>query len=698
MLKHLFLTLCTFVPCLLASADSPSAATYAEPQSLQKVIEAEESALNPPAPQIQTQDCANILQNVSNSVVRIMVSDGKTIASGSGFFVSNDGMLITNEHVVSGMSRILVLVLNKDKTSARAIPAVLIRVDKQADLALLKIETKEATLPLELATTDAKVLDEVVALGFPAAIDTAMSRNIRFVNGYADDPSLIENLIPNITKGAISKITEQSITHDAKISHGSSGGPLISISTGYVLGVNVAGVSDKMTTFYMAIPVSKVKALLERTDELQPFFSPDNNDSKDEANSEIFDQTQDDTLTNINFEDCVKRADNGDADAQLVVAKCYRQGVNTDKSLEKAFHYYELSANQGNVESMIGLAHMYRYGFATQADKGKYVELLMKAADADSTQACLELADYSFDIACITKDKDSGENAFKYYKKGLELGDERFTFGLGRCYECGVGTALSKPQAKEYLQRAHVFFNRPAISYYYGLALTKSSDPGDFSKGIEILENCAKAGNAKSQLLMGKRYLNGDGVEEDIQKAVSYLTASAKQGNPMALCSLADMYYRGLGVSKDYDTAMILAEEARKLGNIRSYAYLVFITRERGDVYNEIRYLQEGAKKGNGICALILGDYYLRGTKVPKNRANAIKWYRICVSHEDTYTAAAKEAEKFLKKIGESVDEKSQQRKRTSSSQKQEKPSSPKSKSNSSLEPNKQQQFRDLDF
>jgi S1-C subfamily serine protease len=81
-------------------------------------------------------------------------------ASGTGFFVSNDGYLVTNEHVVEGASKIRLV------TSAGLISAKVVKVDSANDLALLKAEGKFSSLPI-ISSRSAKLGNTVATVGFP---------------------------------------------------------------------------------------------------------------------------------------------------------------------------------------------------------------------------------------------------------------------------------------------------------------------------------------------------------------------------------------------------------------------------------------------------------------------------------------------------------------------------------------------------
>jgi len=147
-----------------------------------------------------------------NAVVIVRVRDGH----GSGFFVSPDGYLITNHHVVEN-ERTVSIRLRNGMTSF----AEVLKVDKGRDLALLKMNVTDKCPWLALGSTaDTSILDEVIAIGSPKS----------------------ETLGWSVTKGVISEIRQDGgrevVQTDAAVNKGNSGGPLISLASGKVIGVN----------------------------------------------------------------------------------------------------------------------------------------------------------------------------------------------------------------------------------------------------------------------------------------------------------------------------------------------------------------------------------------------------------------------------------------------------------------------------
>lgn len=176
-------------------------------------------------------EIVDISDGVKKSVVHIEViqksESGRRFRSlGSGVIVDVSGLVLTNEHVV-GRS-VSVKVTLEDK---REFPATVIGVDKQTDLALLKIEVGDALPQASFGNSDKVEVGEwVIAVGNPFGFDRTVSFGIvsgkgRVITDMPSETPLLNNFIQT----------------DAAIDPGSSGGPLVSLN-GEVIGINSIGI------------------------------------------------------------------------------------------------------------------------------------------------------------------------------------------------------------------------------------------------------------------------------------------------------------------------------------------------------------------------------------------------------------------------------------------------------------------------
>jgi serine protease Do len=176
-----------------------------------------------------------------------LISAGE--ASGSGVIISDQGYILTNQHVIDGADSIQIVLAN-----GAQMPATLVGSDQFSDIAVLKVD---GALPAAavLGNSDAlKPGETVIAIGSPlgdfkntvtVGVVSATGRTLDTGNGY-----LMEGLIQT----------------DAAINHGNSGGPLVNLA-GQVIGINTAilrstgGSGDVVEGLGFAIPANTVQVI-----------------------------------------------------------------------------------------------------------------------------------------------------------------------------------------------------------------------------------------------------------------------------------------------------------------------------------------------------------------------------------------------------------------------------------------------------
>jgi serine protease Do len=172
--------------------------------------------------------------------------------SGSGFIVSSDGYILTNNHVVEGAETVIVRLLDRREFRAKVIGS-----DPNTDVALLKIDARGLP-PVALGNSeDARVGSWVLAIGNP------LGEGLTFTvtSGIVSAKGRALNTLPGRGAGSI----QDFIQTDAAINPGNSGGPLVNVR-GEVIGVNSAIASE--TGFYsgygFAIPINLARTVMNQ--------------------------------------------------------------------------------------------------------------------------------------------------------------------------------------------------------------------------------------------------------------------------------------------------------------------------------------------------------------------------------------------------------------------------------------------------
>ncbi len=167
------------------------------------------------------------LDKLDDSVVRVYVPINKDTAEiGTGFVINDDGYIVTNHHVVASAKK-EILIFPRDST--KPLPAKLIFIDDNRDLAILRVEGFKRT-PLPLASIEPRLGASVYAFGYPGNGDRL---------DFAHTATLTTGVVGRMFTAPWFKggTDIRLIQHEAAVNPGNSGGPLVN-ACGQVLGVN----------------------------------------------------------------------------------------------------------------------------------------------------------------------------------------------------------------------------------------------------------------------------------------------------------------------------------------------------------------------------------------------------------------------------------------------------------------------------
>ena len=170
---------------------------------------------------------------------------------GSGFIISKDGWIVTNDHVVKDAKKVLVQ-LYEDDTKY---PAEIVRRDPKSELALIKIKVDRELPTLTFGDSGSlQVGDWVMAFGNPLGLEHTVSRGIVSAKDR-------QGVMPRMTdRPAI--LYEKFIQTDAAINRGNSGGPLVNLH-GEVVGINTLIATPYNIGIGFAIPSEIAKRVVD---------------------------------------------------------------------------------------------------------------------------------------------------------------------------------------------------------------------------------------------------------------------------------------------------------------------------------------------------------------------------------------------------------------------------------------------------
>jgi serine protease Do len=173
------------------------------------------------------------------------------MASGSGVIISEDGYIVTNNHVVAGADEVKVTLSNRKIYTAKVIGS-----DPSYDLAVIKVEAKGLPFMLYGNSDDVKIGQWVLAIGYPLTLDATITAGI--VSAKARTLGLNKD-----KSGDRSMAVESFIQTDAAVNQGNSGGALINTS-GQLIGINsaIASPTGYYSGYSYAIPVNIVRKVI----------------------------------------------------------------------------------------------------------------------------------------------------------------------------------------------------------------------------------------------------------------------------------------------------------------------------------------------------------------------------------------------------------------------------------------------------
>jgi len=180
-----------------------------------------------------------------NKFLGRLPKEQKRKSLGSGFIVSSDGFILTNNHVVEKADEVTVTLLDKEEFKAKVVGA-----DPKIDIALIKIDAKRKLSYVALGDSDKLDVGEwVVAIGNPFGLGHTVTAGIVSAKGRIIGSGPYDDYIQT----------------DASINFGNSGGPLFNLK-GEVVGINTAIIQGGQGIGF-AIPIQLAKSVLDQLKE-----------------------------------------------------------------------------------------------------------------------------------------------------------------------------------------------------------------------------------------------------------------------------------------------------------------------------------------------------------------------------------------------------------------------------------------------
>jgi TPR repeat protein len=277
--------------------------------------------------------------------------------------------------------------------------------------------------------------------------------------------------------------------------------------------------------------------------------------------------------------------------AQYAIAECYRLGTGTAGDALLAFNWYRKAAGHGMAEAQYMLGQCYMEGEGIGADTAAALRWYQAAAEQEHPRAQMTL--YAWYAG--GQDGQDGQRdlplALGWLRRAARQGLAEAEYELGTCYLEGRGVAKNRSRAGEWYDKA------------------------------------AQQGYALAQHAMGEAVLEDAAEPEDDAEAARWFRLAALQDLPQAQAALAACYLEGTGVPANRGHAASWYLKAERLGYVPAITGLGHCHFAAEEYEMGVRCYRRAADLGDAEAQYRLGECYLAGEGVRKNRNEAERWF-----------------------------------------------------------------------
>lgn len=289
--------------------------------------------------------------------------------------------------------------------------------------------------------------------------------------------------------------------------------------------------------------------------------------------------------------------------AAAYLAKCYMNGYEVTKDIQKAIFLYQESIEAGSDIGYYDLACCYKNGIGVKPDIEYSEYLMIKSAELGYC-AAQEKAGFIF------KKRENHIEAVKWFQRAAKQDNPTALFEMSRYYI--LGKCVDK----------------------------------DTDKGIEFMKRAADLGCVEALIYMGIQYQEGNLFKKDAAKALKLLRKAVILNDEqefssdcinIAYCSLGEFYLYGTEVTRNYTRAVFWFSMAAKLGDTQAIfflalcCYMSYGTPEY--TKNACNIILEYAKNEVPEAEFIIGYFHMHGQIIPRDYNTAISWLEKSVMH-----------------------------------------------------------------
>ena len=318
---------------------------------------------------------------------------------------------------------------------------------------------------------------------------------------------------------------------------------------------------------------------------------------------------------------------------------------------DEAFPSIKTEAENGNPEAQYILAEMYFYAFGTSFDANKAIEWYNRSACNGWPNAMEQLGDMYADGIEVDEDEDIAREwyaqALKEYQNRAEKGDAESLYNLAGMYYWGSGIKQDRIHAFDLYKLAAEKGNADAKyqlgkMYRYGEGVEQNFTKSEewYRAASEDFQREAEQGNLNRQCQLANMYLSHDceyGLEYSSAQAMHLHKDAADKGYVHAIYELGHMYIDGWAYDLEVDEikGYEYLRKAAEQDNVCAQAKLCVdiwlkvtdYDQEESNLEDMYKWAQKGAEHGDDTCQLILGCMYSDGLFVQIDKNKARDWF-----------------------------------------------------------------------
>lgn len=246
-----------------------------------------------------------------------------------------------------------------------------------------------------------------------------------------------------------------------------------------------------------------------------------------------------------------------DPEVLYQLGRCYRLGRGVKKDVEKGLDLIKKAADSGSINACVEMAEYY----ADQKNAEESFEYFMKASDENGYAAYRVGVAY---LSGIGIEKDEQE-ALDFFTTAADMGEAGGFWGLGACFIRGIGTDKDIYQGYKCMEKA-AELGMINAQHLVGILLKDGKYTGrDSEAAAKWLQMAANSGYTPSMVTLGTMIIN-QRIERPPHEAVQWFEKAAKAGDASGFYNLSKCFEFGFGVKKDIELAKHCLKRAKDLG------------------------------------------------------------------------------------------------------------------------------------